>query len=148
MIRNTKNEEIDLKKMVNQLLNRVDGLENRLVKSEEEIDSLIKKHKPVLGEPKINRKLFDHHINKIKERGYDEMPSETTVGVTNIAFPIFDPHGKTVAVLSCPYLKRIDDFKVPRKAEVVKIIGQFAKELTELYGGKEVRRIDMHNENT
>ncbi|MGR4000323.1 MAG: IclR family transcriptional regulator [Alphaproteobacteria bacterium] len=106
----------------------------------EEVDALIGTHRRAVGEPELDRVAFDLHLERIRLLGYERMASATTVGVTNIAFPIFDPFGFVVAVLSCPHLERLDDLEVPAQEEIVEMYGSLAGALTELYGG---RRPDM-----
>ena len=81
-------------------------------------------------------RAFDAHIQRIRTVGYEKMPSATAIGVTNIAFPIFGPSGHAAAVLSCPYLERVDDLGVPSLDEIVEMYGALARELTEFYSGK------------
>ena len=104
-------------------------------RSSQEIDSLIDQHRRAAGEPDLNRSEFLGHLKRIRSFGYEQMPSATAVGVTNIAFPIFSPSGRVVGVLSCPYLERVDDLVVPSLDEVVEIYRTLANELTALYGG-------------
>ncbi|SMX38216.1 IclR family transcriptional regulator [Octadecabacter ascidiaceicola] len=101
----------------------------------EEIDDLIARHRRAVGEPEVVRAEFDGHLARIRTAGYEKMPSATAVGVTNLAFPVFNPSGQVVAVLSCPYLERVDDLVVPPIDEVVEIYRTLANELTALYGG-------------
>ena len=72
---------------------------------------------------------------KIRKQGFEIMPSATTVGVTNLAFPVFDPHGRAITVVSCPYLERIDSLEVPNLGEVEVLYSDLAAKLTEQYGG-------------
>lgn len=104
-------------------------------RSDDEIEDLIRQHRPALGEPQLNRDEFETHIQRIRDLGYEKMPSATAVGVTNIAFPIIGPDGKAVAALSCPYLERVDDLEVPDVDEVVKMFSALAQELTEIFRG-------------
>ncbi len=67
---------------------------------DEELESLIDQHRPAIGEPALDCIEFDAHIQRIRTVGYEEMPSATAIGVTNIAFPIFGPSGHAAAVLS------------------------------------------------
>ena len=87
------------------------------------------------GEPKLIRSEFDAHIKRIKRVGFEHMPSATAVGVTNIAFPIFNPAGIAFAVLSCPFVERLDDVEVPSQDTTIKIFSHLAKELTTFYCG-------------
>ncbi|WP_371168166.1 IclR family transcriptional regulator [Aliiroseovarius sp. 2305UL8-7] len=100
-----------------------------------EVEELISQHRRAIGEPELDRAEFDGHLARIRSLGYEEMPSATTIGVTNIAFPIFGPSGHATAVLSCPYLERIDDLVVPSQEEIVAMYRDLADELTAIYGG-------------
>jgi DNA-binding IclR family transcriptional regulator len=102
---------------------------------ETEREDLINHHRQVTGEPKLIRSEFDAHIKRIKRVGFEHMPSATAVGVTNIAFPIFNPAGIAFAVLSCPFVERLDDVEVPSQDTTIKIFSHLAKELTTFYCG-------------
>jgi DNA-binding IclR family transcriptional regulator len=102
---------------------------------ESELEDLIKQHRKAIGEPDLDRDEFMAHIERIREAGYERMKSATVVGVTNLAFPIFGPGGRAEAVLSCPFLERVDDLVVPDIEEIIEMYGALAQELTELYGG-------------
>ncbi len=108
-------------------------------RSDEEIEELVARHRLAVGEPPFDRDAFRGHIERIRELGHERMASTTALGVTNIAFPILGPDGRAAAVLSCPYLERVDDLKVPSLDEVVAMHGELARELTEIYGGKTVK---------
>jgi DNA-binding IclR family transcriptional regulator len=101
----------------------------------DEVDDLIAQHRRAAGEPELDRAAFDADLARIRKAGFELMPSATAVGVTNIAFPIFSPSGRAAAVLSCPYLERVDDLVVPSLDEVADIYRNLASELTALYGG-------------
>lgn len=100
-----------------------------------EAEQMLLRHKPVLGEPVINPDQYFDRLDQIRDVGYEIMASDTTIGVTNLAFPVFDPRGNAITVVSCPFLERIDDFKVPDIDEVHQIYAALASELTEHYGG-------------
>lgn len=104
-------------------------------RSPAEVDDLIAQHRRAIGEPVLDRAEFDDHLKRISEVGYEVMPSATTVGVTNIAFPIFGPSQEVGAVLSCPFLERVDDLDVPSRDQIVDMHRALAAELTEFYGG-------------
>jgi DNA-binding IclR family transcriptional regulator len=99
-------------------------------------EDLINHHRQVTGEPKLIRSEFDDHIKRIKRVGFEYMPSATAVGITNIAFPIFNPAGIAFAVLSCPFVERLDDVEVPSQDATIKIFSHLAKELTTFYCGR------------
>ncbi len=101
----------------------------------DEAEQMLARHKPALGEPAIDPAQYYERLAQIREVGFDIMASDTTVGVTNLSFPVFDPHGRAITAVSCPYLKRIDEVPVPDMAEVQQIYANLATELTEHYGG-------------
>ncbi|KPA20290.1 Transcriptional regulator KdgR [Shimia sp. SK013] len=105
-------------------------------RSDEDVEDLISQHRRAVGEPELDRADFDGHILRIRTIGYEKMPSATTIGVTNIAFPIFGPSGHAAAALSCPFLERVDDLEVPSLDETVEMYGALAQQLTQIYGGK------------
>lgn len=101
----------------------------------DEAKQMLARHMPALGEPDMDPAQYFERLAQIRATGYEVMASDTTLGVTNLAFPIFDPHGKAIAVVSCPYLERIDAFCVPGINEVQQIYAELADHLTEHYGG-------------
>ncbi|WP_424987041.1 IclR family transcriptional regulator [Microbulbifer sp. S227A] len=105
-------------------------------RSDDEIEELVTQHRPAVGEPTYDREAFFGHIHRIRKLGHEMIASTTAFGVTNIAFPIFGPGGRAAAVLSCPYLERVDDLTVPSLDEVVAMHGELAREMTEIYGGE------------
>ena len=100
-----------------------------------EAEAMLDRHRTALGEPKIDRQAFFAHLNRICDQRFEIMASGTTVGVTNIAYPVFDPRGRAITVVSCPYLERIDDLDVPSFSEVQSLFGNLAAELTAHCGG-------------
>jgi len=61
---------------------------------------------------RTNRPLpadLEVHLDRIRKRGYEEMPSYQVQGVVNFAFPILNQRGESIAALSMPFLPRIDD---------------------------------------
>lgn len=100
-----------------------------------EAETMLERHKPAIGEPEIDKKGFFTRLDRIREQGFEIMPSATSLGVTNLAFPVFDPLGRAITAVSCPYLERIDDLAVPNLEEVKQLYGNLAMELTEQYGG-------------
>ncbi|KZL13040.1 IclR family transcriptional regulator [Pseudovibrio sp. Ad37] len=91
-------------------------------------------HERALGEPEMSLDAFRAILDEVQEQGFVRMPSASTVGVTNLAFPILGPDGKAVAALSCPFMERIDDFKAPGIEDVQKAYAQVAKDITSIYG--------------
>lgn len=63
----------------------------------------------LLGEQRsaTRRRALETRLEAIRTRGYDEGPSDTVGGVTDICFPVFDQLG-VVAALNVVYLKQRD----------------------------------------
>lgn len=53
------------------------------------------------------RRALEQRLERIRARGYDEGPSDTVGGVTDICFPLFDRFG-AIAALDVVYLKQRD----------------------------------------
>ncbi len=51
---------------------------------------------------------LDPTLREIREKGYRIGPSRQIRGVDDISVPILSPEGYAVAVLTCPYLERLD----------------------------------------
>lgn len=52
-------------------------------------------------------RVLERRLERIRDRGYDEGPSDTVGGVIDICFPIFDQFG-AIAALNVVYLKQRD----------------------------------------
>jgi DNA-binding IclR family transcriptional regulator len=52
---------------------------------------------------------LEDHLARIRERGYEEMPSYQVEGVVNISYPVLNQHQEAIAALSVPFLPRIGD---------------------------------------
>jgi len=76
---------------------------------------------------------FGEHLNKIKQRGYEQTKSYEVEGVTNISFPVLDDRGHAVAALSVPFLQRIGEPTTP--VTVIRVLKQASSVLSELIGG-------------
>lgn len=69
------------------------------------IEELIENAKPTVLKPSAILKK----LNEIRDRGYEQAPSDTVNGITDIAFPIFDGLNMgAIASINMPYLKQRD----------------------------------------
>lgn len=101
----------------------------------DEAQKLFRRHQPAIGEPPCTEKHFMNRLKPIQDKGEEITSSDTTQGVINMAFPVFDNRHKAIAVVNCPFLHRIDSFDVPDQSEVAVFFRNFAAKLTEYYGG-------------
>ncbi|SDE59798.1 DNA-binding transcriptional regulator, IclR family [Paracoccus isoporae] len=105
-------------------------------RSEDELEELLNRHRPALGEPELDRDELMRHLERVRRNGYERMPSSATVGVTNMAYPVMDENGRAVAAVTCPYLERIDEFEVPSVDKVHAMLTELAAELSAFYCGE------------
>lgn len=58
---------------------------------------------------RVSRKALAERLDRLRERGYEEVPSDTVKGIIDIAFPIFHGlHAGAIASLNMPYLTQRD----------------------------------------
>ena len=105
-------------------------------RSDDQLEELLQHHKLALGEPPIDHHEFRQHIDRIREMGYERMPSGTSIGVTNLSFPVLDQDGHAVCVVTCPFMEHIDELDAPGMKEVVTLYQSLADELTAYYTGR------------
>jgi DNA-binding IclR family transcriptional regulator len=72
------------------------------------------------------------HLEIIRLRGFEEMPSLQIAGIHNFCFPVMDVSGKAVATMTMPFLFRTD--LVSRMDEARDALGLAAAELSRLLG--------------
>lgn len=66
----------------------------------------------------------------VRERGYEQMPSQQIEGVTNLAVPVFGPQKTIVAVLSCPFVRRVNQPEAATADDALKLLMAAAAELS------------------
>ena len=98
-------------------------------------EELINRHTTVIGEPPIDQEIFFAELESIRRQGFDLRASNTASGVTNMSFPIFDSFGKAIAVVTCPYIGRVDKLDVPSIEQCKEAYSNLAKKLTNYYRG-------------
>lgn len=64
---------------------------------------------PVLdGEVPIAEPELQTILGRIREQGYWQGESQQAFGITDLSMPILGPDGHALAVLTCPFIRRID----------------------------------------
>jgi DNA-binding IclR family transcriptional regulator len=81
--------------------------------SVEQRDQMLAEHTKVKGEVTIDREALEQACERIRAAGFSQKDSQQTFGVTDVTFPIQGPSGQAIAVLTCPYLRRIDEYVAP-----------------------------------
>ncbi|MEE9389194.1 MAG: IclR family transcriptional regulator [Paracoccaceae bacterium] len=106
----------------------------------ESVDKLFEMHRLATGEPQIDKSSFLARLPGIRKLGYEIAQSDTTQGVTNLSFPVFDPFDTAIIAVTCPYMKRLDTVKVPNVDQVAQMHHNLATELTAFYGGSDINK--------
>jgi len=96
--------------------------------------AMLASHQEVEGELDFKAAQLAKIVQDVGRKGYAEVQSRQTRGVTNIAFPIKGPTGHAVAVLNIPYIERIDKKVTPSIAAVKEMLRESAARLSLLMG--------------
>jgi DNA-binding IclR family transcriptional regulator len=81
--------------------------------SVEQREQMLTEHTKVKGEVTVDRDALEQACERIRAAGFSQKDSQQTFGVTDVTFPIQGPSGQAIAVLTCPYLRRIDEYVAP-----------------------------------
>jgi DNA-binding IclR family transcriptional regulator len=69
-------------------------------------------------------------LAKVRERGYETMPSPRTAGVRDVSFPVFGADGRLAAALTVPFLTRIDGSQKSTYDEMKDLLRQAARDVS------------------
>jgi DNA-binding IclR family transcriptional regulator len=78
---------------------------------------------------------LDERLDRVRSQGYEMMLSQQTANVYNLSTPILGPQGSVVAVLTCPFLQRLDTDSPPGREAVLKLLVETGRELSRSAGG-------------
>lgn len=78
---------------------------------------------------------LEGRLQAVLRDGYEEMPSAQTAGVTNLSVPIIGPMGTVMAVVTCPYTKRLDKADAPSMVDVLAQLRQAVGAISRRTGG-------------
>lgn len=84
-----------------------------------------------------DRLVLDDHqdrLERIREHGYEIMPSAQTAGVFNVSAPVLGPDGRAIAALTCPYISVLNVADAPNVEAVGRMVVATAGKLSELSG--------------
>src|SRR5213080_4421919 len=96
--------------------------------------AMLASHKEVEGELDVDAAQLAKIVREVATKGYAEVQSRQTRGVTNIAFPIRGTLGNAIAVINIPYIERIDKKITPSIAAVKELLREAAARLSLLMG--------------
>jgi DNA-binding IclR family transcriptional regulator len=81
--------------------------------SADQRDHMLAEHTKVKGEVTIDREALEDTCERIRTAGFSQKDSQQIFGVTDLTFPILGPSGQAIAAMTCPYLRRIDEYVAP-----------------------------------
>jgi len=87
-------------------------------------------HTAVDGEVPISEAELQRTLKGIRASGFLERESRQSYGVTDISFPILGPDETAMAVLTCPYIRRIDHHIGPTHEQVRSLLKKAAADLS------------------
>ena len=94
--------------------------------SAEQREHMLAEHTKVKGEIALDRDVLEAAYQEIRQDGFSRKDSQQTVGVTDITFPLLGPSGEAIAALTCPYMRRIDEYVAPPIDAVTELLKESA----------------------
>lgn len=99
---------------------------------ESEREMMLDEHEPVPGEAAPDD--LDEELRRVRERGHQIMDSQQAPGVMNLSVPIFGAGGSVLAVLTSPYVRRLDVEHSATPEEVLDLLKHGSAEISALTG--------------
>jgi DNA-binding IclR family transcriptional regulator len=91
---------------------------------------MLAEHTKVKGEVTIDHAALEAACAQIRETGFSRTDSQQIFGVTDLTFPVLGPAGQAIAALTCPYLKRIDEYVAPSLEAATQMLRATVQELS------------------
>ncbi|MGU7770055.1 IclR family transcriptional regulator [Burkholderia sp. MR1-5-21] len=91
---------------------------------------MLSEHRKVKGEAPLNEHELAQACHAIRETRFLRQESRQAFGVTDLSAPILGPSGHAIAVLTCPYMRRIDAHEAPSADVVVERLQRTAAMLS------------------
>ncbi|BAN26081.1 IclR family transcriptional regulator [Caballeronia insecticola] len=101
--------------------------------TDERREHMLAEHTKVKGEITLDRAVLDADCQQIREAGYSKRESQQTFGVTDVTFPLLGPSGQAIAALTCPYMRRIDEYVAPSIDDVIAQLKDAAASLSMIH---------------
>lgn len=83
---------------------------------------------------RTQRKIYRDNCTMVLNKGYCECPSLVIEGVLNVSVPVHDHSGETIAALTIPYIKRLNDPNAVTRTEARKALIETGNEISKLLG--------------
>ncbi|NLP59628.1 IclR family transcriptional regulator [Paraburkholderia sacchari] len=98
--------------------------------SAEQRAHMLAEHTKVKGEVAIDHAALEAVCEQIRGAGFSRKDSQQIFGVTDVTFPVLGPSGQAIAALTCPFLKRIDEYVAPSLDEATRMLGETVQTLS------------------
>lgn len=73
---------------------------------------------------------LNERLAQVQAQGYEAMPSAQVSGVSNLTVPVFGPLGSVIAVLTCPYTRRLDKPEAPDEPSVLTLLQRAGQDIS------------------
>jgi DNA-binding IclR family transcriptional regulator len=73
---------------------------------------------------------LEERLMKIRQRGYEVMPSQQTAGVCNLSAPVLDSDNTALAALTCPYIMPLNRPNAPDIPRTIAMLEETAAALS------------------
>lgn len=73
---------------------------------------------------------LEQRLEKVRRQGYEAMESQQTPAVANISVPIIGANNAVLAVLTCPFVRRLENPAAPDRDQVLDLLREAGKELS------------------
>jgi DNA-binding IclR family transcriptional regulator len=91
---------------------------------------MLAEHTKVKGEVTIDHDALSAACARIRKAGFSRKESQQIFGVTDVTFPVLGPSGQAIAALTCPFLKRIDEYVAPSLDDATERLRRTVAELS------------------
>lgn len=98
--------------------------------SEERRSEMLAEHEVLEGEVPLSAGDLAALLAQVRSQGHWEGASQQVFGVSDVSMPLLDPYGHAFAVLTCPFIRRIDRHVGPDIADVRALLGRTAQGLS------------------
>jgi DNA-binding IclR family transcriptional regulator len=98
--------------------------------TDEQRAHMLAEHTRVKGESAVAPVEPESAYRQIRADGFLLRESQQTFGVIDLSYPLLGPSGQAIATLTCPYLRRIDEYVAPSIDDVSALLREAASALS------------------
>jgi DNA-binding IclR family transcriptional regulator len=91
---------------------------------------MLAEHTKVKGEVAVDHAALESACEQVRKAGCSRKDSQQIFGVTDVTFPVLGPSGHAIAALTCPFLRRIDEYVAPTLDEATQKLRMTVQELS------------------